>query len=525
MSQYNPLSEPKPLKTALYVDFDNIYIGLKQLDEAAAERFATDPARWLAWMGRGMPRQEEEDSNIILQPRDILIRRCYLNPRDFGRYRPNFTRSAFSVIDCPPLTAQGKNSADIYMVMDIIDTLEHKTHFDEFIILSGDADFMPVLLRLRSHDRQTAILAAGPASDAYKAACDVVIQEDLFIEYALGMASEAERDEARQRPHDAQPIASSEILDAMAAKLYALASANGRVLATDLPRFYMSFPGFRDSSWFGFYSLRGLTVDLAKRHPGLRLTEGDPWRVTVQVPRRQAPSRRAEAQGRGTDGGGEEELRQRILQQIRRMVAAAQEPIDLTTAASDIVNRLGQQVMDSRWAGAGTLHDLVSDMDDRSFSYSPTPAPGYLYDPKRHELPPEVARSEAAPMPRDLADLIRRIHQGTGTPDLSPTQYAVLFNAIADELKENSYNLTQTSKAVRDRCIERGETVSRADVGFVLKGIIYKGHRFSKRDSAATLARVFRNSVLARCEDVEMELSDSDKALVDSWILGGLNGK
>ncbi len=524
MSQPIPLSATRPLKTALYVDFDNIYIGLKQLDEAAAERFATDPARWLAWMGRGMPRQDEEDDAVLLQPRDILIRRCYLNPRDFGRYRPNFTRSAFSVIDCPPLTAQGKNSADIYMVMDIIDTLEHKTHFDEFIILSGDADFMPVLLRLRSHDRHTAILAAGPASDAYKAACDVVIQEDVFIEYALGMASEAERDGSRHQGREVQPTATSEILNAMAAKLYAQASANGRILATDLPRFYMSIPGFRDSNWFGFYSLRGLTADLARRHSGLRVTEGDPWRVTVQAPSRPSPSRRGEAQARA-EGGGEEELRQRILQQIRRMVAAAPEPIDLTSAATDIVSRLGQQVVDSRWVGAGTLHDLVSDVDDRGFSYAPTPPPGYLFDPKRHELPQEAPQKETAPVPRDLADMIRRIHQGTGTPDLTPTQYAVLFNAIADELKENAYNLTQTSKAVRDRCIERGETVSRADVGFVLKGIIYKGHRFSKRDSAATLARVFRNSVLARCEDVEIELGDQDKALVDDWILAGLNGK
>lgn len=515
----------QPLKTALYVDFDNIYLGLRQLDEAAAERFATDPARWLAWMERGMPSQDEEDASIVLQPRDILIRRCYLNPRDFGRHRPNFTRAAFSVIDCPPLTAQGKNSADIYMVMDIIDTLEHKTRFDEFIILSGDADFMPVLLRLRAHDRQTAILAAGPASDAYKAACDLIIQEDVFIEYALGMAADAEKEEAQQRPLPAQPTASNEILDAMAAKLYAQASANGRILATDLPRFYMSHPGFRDSNWFGFYSLRALTVDLAKRHPGLRLTEGDPWRVTVHAPFRPARARRAETPSRSETVSPEEELRQRIRQQVRRLVAAASAPVDLTTAASEIANRLGQQVIDSHWAGAGTLRELVTEIDDTAFDFAPEPAPGYLYDPKRHELPREIARPQAPPLPRELTSLVSRIHQATGTPDLTPDQYATLFEAIAAELSENTYNLTHTSKAVRDRCIERGQTISRADVGFVLKGIIYKGHRFSKRDTAPSLARVFRHSVLARCEDVELQLGEEETNLVDRWILGGLNGK
>ena len=120
-----------PIKTALFVDFDNIYIGLKKLDEAAAERFAMNPSEWMGGMEQGMPRTDSIDSNgDPVRLRDILVRRCYLNPRDFYKYRPSYTRAAFNVIDCPSLTAAGKNSADIYMVMDIIDTMEHKTHFD-----------------------------------------------------------------------------------------------------------------------------------------------------------------------------------------------------------------------------------------------------------------------------------------------------------------------------------------------------------------------------------------------------------
>lgn len=511
----------KPLKSALFVDFDNIYLGLKQLDEDAAERFANDPARWLAWMERGMPSHEDE-SPQNLQPRRILIRRCYLNPRDFYRYRPAFTRSAFNVIDCPPLTAQGKNSADIYMVMDIIDTLEHKTRFDEFIILSGDADFTPVLLRLRAHDRRTAILAAGPASEAYKAACDLIILEDVFIAYALGRA-EDEQEERRRRGREAGTVASPELLDAMAARLYAEASANGEVLATNLPRIYMGFPGFRDSNWFGFYSLRSLTAEITRRHPALRITEGDPWRVTVQSPTR--PASVVTLPVGEPQADGEEALRRRILVAVRELIAAASEPVDVTEAAAAITARLGPQVIESHWAGAGTLKDLLLAVEDPAFAFAPAPAPGFIYDPQRHEPPRESPTVEYTTLPRELAELINRVHQATGTPDLTPSQYAVLFEAIAEELAENAYNLTQTSKAVRDRCIERGQAVSRGDVGFVLKGIIYRGHRFSKRDTAPALARIFRNSVLTRCEDVELELSEAEKSLVDAWILGGLNGR
>jgi uncharacterized LabA/DUF88 family protein len=52
------------------------------------------------------------------------------------------------VIDCPPLTSQNKNGADIRMVMDILDALNHQTRFNEFILLSSDADFTPLLTRL-----------------------------------------------------------------------------------------------------------------------------------------------------------------------------------------------------------------------------------------------------------------------------------------------------------------------------------------------------------------------------------------
>ena len=55
--------------------------------------------------------------------RRILIRRCYLNPQSFSNFRPYFIRSAFEVVDCPPLTARGKTSTDIHLVMDVLDTL------------------------------------------------------------------------------------------------------------------------------------------------------------------------------------------------------------------------------------------------------------------------------------------------------------------------------------------------------------------------------------------------------------------
>ena len=126
------------------------------------------------------------------------MNRCYGNPvprrnqhdnstdmNSFPFVRHHFLRAGFEVIDCPPLTAQLKNSADIRMVMDIRDLLMHDTYFDEFIILSGDADFTPVLIRLRAHARRTVIFANDFTAAPYTAISDGEMREVNLIELIL----------------------------------------------------------------------------------------------------------------------------------------------------------------------------------------------------------------------------------------------------------------------------------------------------------------------------------------------------
>ncbi|MEO6083771.1 MAG: NYN domain-containing protein [Umezawaea sp.] len=180
-------------RAAIFVDFENVHIGLCKSSKEAGWRFATQPDRWISWM-------ENELGPFLVdiedQPRTLLRRICYLDPARSSKFRPYFTRAGFRVVDCPSLTSMGKNSADIYMVLDILDTLTHPTWFDEFIVLSVDADFTPVLLRLREHDRRTAMLVSGPAAAAMQAACDFAIPDAMFLDEALGLdEAHAERAE------------------------------------------------------------------------------------------------------------------------------------------------------------------------------------------------------------------------------------------------------------------------------------------------------------------------------------------
>lgn len=81
-------------RSALFVDFDNIYLGLLDTDAAAARAFAESPDRWVEALTAG-----EEDASQFR--RRWLVRVCYLNPVRFGAFRPFFTRSGFRVVDCP----------------------------------------------------------------------------------------------------------------------------------------------------------------------------------------------------------------------------------------------------------------------------------------------------------------------------------------------------------------------------------------------------------------------------------------
>lgn len=191
------------LRTVLLLDFDNLWNALKKESPSAANRFATDPHGWIAAI---------EDGSLILLPhgeatrRRILSLRCYANPDLLFRLRCRtaFVRAGFSVVDCPSLTVAGKNSADIQMVLDAVDLLNHATRFDEFIILSADADFTPLLTRLRLHDRRTVVFSKTEAACAYKAVATAQLRLDTLIAHLGGKAEPA-------APVAVTPVATAEL--------------------------------------------------------------------------------------------------------------------------------------------------------------------------------------------------------------------------------------------------------------------------------------------------------------------------
>ena len=92
-------------------------------------------------------------------------------------------------------------------------------------------------------------------------------------------------------------------------------------------------------------------------------------------------------------------------------------------------------------------------------------------------------------------------------------------------LRTTPYHTVATSKAVRDLCVARGESVARGNIMFILRGIALTGHRFSAdpaTDTAENFASNFFNNVISLCKEAELVLSDEEFEQLSDWICGGL---
>jgi hypothetical protein len=523
------------VRSALFVDFDNIFINLQQLDNRFAIEFGTSPDTWLSWLEREMPCTNLDNE---ASSRRILIRRTYLNPNAFSSYRPYFIRSAFEVVDCPPLTSRGKTSTDIHMVMDILDALNHNTHIDEFILLSGDADFTPVLLRLRQHDRRSAVLAPGYASPAYKAACDYLIQPDTFIRLALGIAAADDEPWLRAPQRDVD-LAPPNLLERMASRLREVADVPGGIQASELPAVYKEFPEFRESNhWLGFFSLRRLTEALVGLQADLEVLEEDPWRVAVvarALPMAvdvaaPAPATAAAPVALGAEPGSAS-VRAEIARFVRVVVDASKSAVPMASLAQAVSREFGHQLAQTGWLGAGTFKEMLGQLDLSGLATSFV-NPGYVYNPAVHEPPEPPVRFGTEPSEHGdqfaerypaLAELAQKVHRLTDTPYLLPEHYALLLRELAREINENGYQMTRTSKTVRDRCVERGAPIARSHVNFVLIGLSYAGHRFDgKEQKPEHLGEVLVANTLNLCHAAQMNLTEAEVSQIRAWVTGGL---
>jgi hypothetical protein len=241
--------------SVIFVDFDNVFSALWAIDGGLAIRFASDPASWLTGLA---------EMDLVDGPRRWLVARCYMNPSGsvsapgeqndrlwFYRFRADFVKAGFEVLDCPTLTRGAKNAADIRIVIDALDLLGHRIRFGEFVFISGDSDFTPLLYRLRAEDRRTAIVAPGRLSSAYSAVADRVLGFDR-IGTLLGNTSGelVKAADAEVSEPENHASADEQAFTTLVRRRYddARAPLNLSSLSSEVVR---EIPGAKSSDWFG----------------------------------------------------------------------------------------------------------------------------------------------------------------------------------------------------------------------------------------------------------------------------------
>jgi hypothetical protein len=455
------------MKSALFVDFDNVYTQLRALHPAAAERFARQPIEWIRWLIESL--EIPDGHHDLAARRRLLVRRCYLNPNWYQGYRHAFLRAGFEIVDCPPVTAQGKTSTDIHMVLDIIELLQHETRYDEFIVLSADADFTPVLRKLRRYDRRTSVLAIGFPSAAYQASADLLIDERLFIEQALGLAMEPGEVGEAARPG--------------AADLPLPVTASGPAqppLAPDAEP-----PAGRAAT-------ADELVQIARR------IETTVLQSPVPVAAGPLASRLRQGYAPLLDswnghGSFKPFFRSLGLDQLVWINGSGGRIADPLRHAADL--QAAQEPGTELGAGAGAEH--TAGLEALSAAWG--------------------AHAALLPMAREVSHL-------TGAPLLPPPVVRAVLDALCADLANCPYEPTETARRVRAACAQDpGVEVSLRDVVFILRGMQLNGHVFGRGvDDAPTLAQRLFNQVLFLCQREQMVVDEATKAQIRQWIAGDL---
>lgn len=480
------------MKTAIFVDFDNVYTGLKQISLKAANDFASKPLKWLKWLTQEFDRDDIVNS---ADQRRVLVRRCYLNPQWYQQYRRSFHEAGFEIIDCPPMTSTGKTSTDIHLVLDAIDTLLDPTHFDEFIVFSADADFSPLLRRLRRHDRRTVMFAAGIASKSYKASADYVIEIDEFLKDALGEGEFEDDREIIQTKIDAS--VSQIAVDRLDPKDFVrnlVLDANDPVpMATIAQLLQNKYPGILDRKWDGAGSFGSFFARLAINEIMINPQDNTAVDKARFVETAIAPSETKNTIEPVSDRLLDTNLSPLKLDEaavalVKRKVAESAGPVNFSMLGSSLRQELPQ--LQSGWNGSPTLAGYLKRLPLAGLKTSELEdgATFVLFDPRLHNAPGGLVNEPL------VAEMLR-------AADIPPIK-AAEFNRVLLKIKhhmgsDQPFEINAVTRKILESLNADGVRSSTRRVTGLLSALIFGGLETSKSYATGTEVIAVAERVIA----------------------------
>lgn len=167
------------LKIAVFVDYDNIEIGVKST------------------------LQRELDVAVVLdslkERGDIVAKFAYA---DWGRQegaKRQMAENAVQMVQRVPSPRGDKNGADINLALDALEMAFTHDHINAFAIVSGDSDFIPLLNKLKEYGKTVFVIGG-------KAFTSTILQKNCheFISFESLDATEPRRQQPQQQSQQQQ---------------------------------------------------------------------------------------------------------------------------------------------------------------------------------------------------------------------------------------------------------------------------------------------------------------------------------
>ena len=249
--------QPEITNMALFCDFENLALGVRDAKYAQFD------------MQKVLER--------LLLKGSIIVKKAYCDWERYKAFKASMHEAAFELIEIPHVRQSDKNSADIRLVVDALDLCYTKAHIDTFVILSGDADFSPLVSKLRENNK--GVIGVGvkkSTSDLLIANCDdFLFYDDLVREqeqkkqraakHATGTTpGGAPHKTAKKREPDKRQEAVDMIIETLEA-LIAERGVEDKIWGSMVKQaLKCRQPGFNESS-YGFRSFSELLEEAEKR--------------------------------------------------------------------------------------------------------------------------------------------------------------------------------------------------------------------------------------------------------------------
>ncbi len=176
------------LKIAVFVDFDNIQIGVKET------------------LGKDF------DVSIVLEALkergEVVSKIAYGDWPRANEYSREMTQHAIHMVQRSVTPRGDKNGADINLALDALEMAFTHNHINTFVIVSGDSDFIALVEKLKQYDKRVFVVGGRQfTSGILQRNCHEFISYENLLRTEADTARAARSQRAVPRTAEARPLA------------------------------------------------------------------------------------------------------------------------------------------------------------------------------------------------------------------------------------------------------------------------------------------------------------------------------